>query len=40
MMIGLADGKDDELLLLEEIEEILAQLEEEWNEFINRKKRG
>jgi len=40
MRIGLADGNSDDLLLIEEIDEILAQLEEEWNEFISRKKRG
>ncbi|WP_278044602.1 hypothetical protein [Paenibacillus solani] len=40
MRIGLADGNGDDLLLLEEIEEILVQLEEEWNEIISRKKRG
>lgn len=30
----------DDLLSPEEIEEVLAQLEEEWNEFNSRKKRG
>lgn len=30
----------DDLLSREEIEEVLAQLEEEWNEFNSRKKRG
>ncbi|MGG3283115.1 hypothetical protein [Paenibacillus solani] len=40
MRIDLADGNVDDLLILEEIEEIIAQLEEEWNEFISRKKRG